>query len=150
MLPLLAAAIFAAAPSWHAGHGPVHACVGVPASRCVEASSWAATVRLRDCANCLPHRTLAVLPANGIVLQLTVAIEHSGFRPARARWPIRIDRQDIVAGFEGISARYGVFNRIRRIGALEVSVWAFFGRAKPTAAQLARADAELARVRLPR
>ena len=144
-MALLVAAVFAATGGWHVGAGQVRACQGVPASRCIQVSSWAATVRWRDCANCLPHKTIAGLPPEGIALQMTLAIEHPLFAKRRVEWPPTIRAADIMAGFEGVSNRYGVYQSPAfRIGQREVFLWAFFGRGHPTAGQLARANAELA------
>jgi hypothetical protein len=138
---------FRAAPGWHVGSRPAHACAGVPASRCVQASGWASTVRYRDCPNCIPpHRTLAHLPPRGIVIQLSNGRE----RPDRApvgKWPPRIRASKITAGFEGVSKRYGVFQTFIRTGHLERFLFVWFGRAHPTRRQLARANAELRTVR---
>jgi hypothetical protein len=145
----LIAAVFAAAGGWHVGAGQVRACQGVPASRCVQASSWAATVRWRDCGNCLPHKTIAALPRDGIALQVTVAIERPMVAKRRIEWPPSIRASDVIAGFEGISNRYGVYQSPAfLIGGREVFVWAFFGRARPTPAQLARANEEFATARM--
>jgi hypothetical protein len=141
-------ALFAAHGGWHTGHDRVHACPGVSASRCVSVESWAATVPWRDCGGCLPHRTIASLPPNGIALQVFVAVEHPLVAKRRIAWPPTIRARDVVAGGEGIASRYGVFQLFARAGAREVYVWAFFGRAHPTRAQLARANAELATARL--
>jgi hypothetical protein len=138
---------FREAPGWHVGSRPAHSCSGVPASRCVQASGWASTVRYRDCPNCIPpHRTLAKLPPRGIVIQLTQAEE----RPDRAKvgkWPPRIRADKITAGGEGVSNRYGHFQTFVRTGHLERYLFVWFGRARPTRHQLARANVELRTVR---
>jgi len=54
-----------------------------------------------------------------------------------------------LSGIEGVSSRYGVFQLFARFGKVDAYVWAFFGRAHPTAAQLAAANAELHTVKLP-
>jgi hypothetical protein len=108
----------------------------------VQASGWASTVRLRDCAICLPHKTLAHLPPDGIIIQLSKARE----RPPRARvgnWPPRIRAKQVQAGFEGVPRRYGVFQLFVRTGHLERYLFVWFGRAHPTRHQLARANTEL-------
>lgn len=136
---------FRAAPGWHVGSRPAHACSGVTASRCVQASGWASTVRYRDCPNCTPpHRTLAHLPPGGIVIQLSYARE----RPARApvgAWPPRIRARHLTVGFEGAPypPRNAVFQKFVRTGTLERYLFVWFGRAHPTRCQLARAYAEL-------
>jgi len=90
------------------------------------------------------------LPADGIILQVTGAVE----RPLVARrtpsWPATIRAQDVSAGFESVSHRYGVYQLFARFGRVEAYVWAFFGRAHPTAAQLAATNPTLQTVRLRR
>jgi len=138
---------FGATPGWRVGSRPVHACSGVSASRCVQASGWASTVRYRDCPDCTPpHRTLAHLPPRGIVIQLTQARERPDRAPA-GKWPPRIRADKITAGGEGVSNRYGHFQAFVRSGHLEHYLFVWFGRAHPTAHQLARANAELRTVR---
>ena len=148
LLLAVSAPHFAAAPGWHVGSRPARACVGVSASRCVEADGWAATVAYRDCRDCIPpHRTLAHLPAGGIVIQLSNAHE----RPARAplgTWPPRIRLKDVQpGGAEGIPRRVGYAQWFIRRGRIEHYLWVWFGRAHPTRRQLARANAELRTVR---
>jgi hypothetical protein len=134
---------FQAAPGWHLGSRPARACAGVSASRCVDAWGWASTVPYRDCRDCVPpHRTLAHLPANGIVIQLANARE----RPARialGTWPVRIRPVDVHGGAEGVPRRYGSFQRSVRSGGIEHLLYVWFGRAHPSRRQLARANAEL-------
>jgi hypothetical protein len=136
---------FRAAPGWHVGSRPAHTCPGVPASRCVQASGWASTVRYRDCPTCVPpHHTLAHLPPAGIVIQLSYGRE----RPARApvgTWPPRIRARDLTVGFEGAPypPRNAVFQKFVRTGTLERYLFVWFGRAHPTRRQLARANTEL-------
>jgi hypothetical protein len=134
---------FRAAPGWHVGSTRAHACAGLSRSRCVQAEGWASTVRYRDCPDCVPpHRTLAQLPPNGIVIQLTYGRERPARMPLGA-WPVRIRLKDVVRGFEGEPRRYGVFQRGVRTGTLERSLFVWFGRAHPTPRQLRRANAEL-------
>jgi hypothetical protein len=125
----------------------MHAQVSRLASRCVQTASWAATIPWRGCGACLPHQMIAALPRDGIMLQVTVAVE----RPLvarRALWPPTIRARDVGAGFEGVARRYGVYQLFARFGQVEAYVWAFFGRSRPTAAQLAAANRELETVRL--
>ena len=142
-------ALFGPHPGWHSGHGRVHACPGVSPARCVQAASWAATIPWRGCGECLPLQTIEALPRNGIALQIEVAVEHP-FRARRGPWPPTIRAKDVQAGFEGVSRHYGVYQLLARFGMVEAYVWAFFGRAHPTTAQLAAANAELRRARLKR
>jgi hypothetical protein len=154
-IPLLATlavvpARFAPHAGWHAGHERPHACVGVTASRCVTAASWASTIRWRDCGWCLPHETIAALPPDGIALQISTTRERPLVARTTTGWPPRIAPRDVVAGFEGVPARYGVFQRFARFRGVEVYVWGWFGRAQPTRAQLSAANTELARLSTPR
>lgn len=139
--------MFAPHSGWYTGHGATHACTGASAARCLQASSWASTRPWRDCAECLPHRTIATLPRDGIILQVTISTagRHVGRRGGA--WPPTI-RAGNLSGIEGVSSRYGVFQRSARYGRRDVYVWAFFGRARPTASQLAAANAELRTVHL--
>jgi hypothetical protein len=140
---------FAPHGGWHAGQGPVHACVGVSAARCVQRESWASTIRWRGCSECLPHETIAALPPDGIALQVGFSIEHPPVGERTASWPPAIRPRDVGGGFEGVSSRYGVFQLAARFSAVDGYVWAFFGRAHPTPAQLARANAELRTIAAP-
>ena len=108
--------------------------------------SWASTVPYRDCPNCVPpHDTLAALPPEGIVVQLSAVRErHSS---SAGSWPPRIRSRDVKAGFEGVPRRYGAFQSSVRAGRIERSIYVWFGRAHPTPTQLAKANAELARLR---
>jgi hypothetical protein len=132
-----------AAGGWHVGVQPAFTCLGVSRSSCVQASGWASTVPYRDCKDCVPpHKTLAVLPPDGIVIQLQSGTE----RPLVTRprpWPPRIRAHDVTGPFEGEPPKYGVFQYTARTGSIERSVFVWFGRPRPTAQQLARANAEL-------
>jgi hypothetical protein len=138
----LAPARFPPRAAWRTGHTGVHACPGVTPTRCVQATTWAATVRWRDCAECLPHATVAALPRDGIALQVGVAVEHPS-RLAGGQWPPRIRLRDVGAGFEGLPGRIGVYQHTARVRGVEVSVMVFFGRDRPSARQRAAAEAEL-------
>jgi hypothetical protein len=125
---LLLAPHFPGGAGWHTGAAGAH--------------TWASTVPLRDCANCIPHRTLAVLPPGGVVIQLTVATERR-IHGAAVSWPTHVRRSEVVAGFEGVSARYGVVQQFTHTGRVEHILWVWFGRARPTRAQLAAVNAQL-------
>ena len=134
---------FRAAVGWHIGKQEAQTCPGVSRKRCVQANGWASTVSYRDCGNCVPpHRTLAALPPDGIVIQELNGTERPlriGTRP----WPPRIRAHDVTGPFEGEPAQYGVFQFSARTGSIERSLFVWFGRPHPTAQQLARANAEL-------
>lgn len=139
---------FRAAPGWHVGSTRDQTCVGVSRSRCVQAEAWASTVRFRDCPNCVPaHRTLAALPPDGIVIQVTNARERPA-RVPRGAWPPRLRASQVVGPFEGEPPRFGVIQfEARTRDGVEHSLFVSFGRAHPTRRQLARANAELRTVR---
>jgi hypothetical protein len=145
----LVPARFAPRSGWHAGAGAVHACPGVTARRCRQVGSWAATVPWRDCGECLPHRTVARLPPDGIAIQISVARENPLVLRNPLPLPVRVSFAAVVAPFEGLPPRIGVFQTSGRRGRDEVLVTVFFGRSRPTAAQLARAEAELRAAQLP-
>ena len=139
----VAPAHFRAAPGWHVGTQPAQACVGVSAKRCVQANGWASTVAYRDCGDCVPpHRTLAALPPDGIVIQELNGTERP-LRVGTKAWPPQIRARDVVGPFEGEPPTYGVFQYMARTGTTERSLFVWFGRAHPTDRQLARANAEL-------
>jgi hypothetical protein len=139
---------FAARPGWHVGSDRVHGCPGVPRSRCSQVSSWAATVRWRDCGDCAPpSKTLATLPADGITITLLL-----GWPGSRARvlpWPPRIRARDVVGPIEGGPARIGSVQRFGVLHGFNAYLYLFFGRRHPTVGQLARVNAELRSARLP-
>jgi hypothetical protein len=133
---------------WHVRRGSVYACPGVSASRCSSVTSTASTTRWRDCLHCLPHRTVAAMSPEDIAMQVTLGIE----RPLRIQrtfaWPPRVSRRNVHAGFEGLPGRIGVYQGSTRVGAREVFVFIFLGRARPTDRQLNRTNAELRGARL--
>jgi hypothetical protein len=143
----LAPARFPARLGWHAGHGRVHACPGMARSECATVSSWAATVRWRDCAECLPHKTVQSLPPSGIAIRVSFGRGESPSWVKPMRWPPRL--HPITAGFEGLPGRIGIVQLIGRVHGYETAVWVFFGRPHPTHLQIARARAELGTARLP-
>lgn len=145
-LPALQPADFVPAAGWHTRTGKVHACPGVPASRCVQVFSVASTTPWRDCLACLPHQTAAAMSRDDIAIQIDVARESAKLRPTFT-WPPLITRPQVVAGFEGLPSRISTYQGHGRVGKREVSVFVLFGRPHPTGRQLRRANAELRRVR---
>jgi hypothetical protein len=145
--PLLTPAHFAPAAGWHTRVGKVHACPGVPASRCVQVFSVAATTRWRDCVECLPHRTVAAMSRNDVAIQIDVGRERARGLKSTFTWPPHIRRSQVVAGFEGLPSRISTYQGNTHVGKREVFVFVLFGRPRPTDLQLRRANAELRRVR---
>ena len=144
----LTPARFAERPGWHVAAGRVHACPGVKPSRCVQVTSWAATVLRRDCIECLPHKTLARLPRDGVAMQLVLARERPRSWQHPLRWPPRLHAKE-TGNFEGLPTRIGTIQRAGRLHGFYASLVVFFGRQHPTLRQLARAEAELTTARLP-
>ena len=133
---------------WYSGMAAAHACPGVPVTRCSEARSWAATVRWKDCSDCLPHRTIASLPSSGIAIQVSLIHERPVTATRALIWPPHVAAAD-VGGLEGVSNRIGVYQRFARVGEFEVQVFVFFGKSQPTTSQLVAANKELHATRLP-
>jgi|SRR5581483_1814590 len=121
--------------------------------RCVQTESWASTVRYRDPPNQLPpHRTMAALPRDGLIVHVTRAWEPHAPAWMRTRRPLRIVRAAIHASFEGNTTRGRVSlwaASTWRAGSY-VTVWVLFGTPAPTAAAVARAQRELDTTRFPR
>jgi len=140
---------FAPKPGWFTGAGTVHACPGVSAAKCTRVTSWASTVRWRDCPDCLPHNTVGALPAGGVAIQISLIRENPATATEAVVWPAQVRAADIVSPFEGLPSRIGVYRRFARTGSYEVYMLVAFGRAHPTAAQLALANAELRAAKLP-
>ena len=87
------------------------------------------------------------MPADGIAIQVTVAIEHPARLKPTFTWPPQIKRDEVHAGFEGLPGRIAVYQGSTRVGGREVFVFVFFGRGKPTARQLGGASARLRHAR---
>jgi hypothetical protein len=142
---------FSAAQGWHVGSTPTHSCdVGVTRGRCVMAEAWASTVPYRDCPNCVPpHKTLATLPPDGIIIQLTDARERPPYGTPGS-WPTQIRASQVTRGpFEGVRRTNLSYAQlvVRSPHNVEHFLFVWFGRPHPTAQQLVRANAELRTVR---
>jgi hypothetical protein len=87
-----------------------------------------------------------VLPRSGVVIQLTYGRERPTFGK-EGSWPVTLRQSDVHAGFEGVSRRFGVAQRMVRTGSLERFLMVWFGRARPTATQLRAANDQLRAVR---
>jgi hypothetical protein len=141
---------FQSAPGWHVGSTPTHSCdVGVTRGRCVMAEAWASTVPYLDCPNCVPpHKTLATLPPDGIIIQLTDARERPPYGQP-GRWPTQISASQVISGpGEGTPPQVSYTQLVvRSPHNVEHFLFVWFGRSHPTPQQLARANAELQTVR---
>jgi hypothetical protein len=113
------------------------------------AEAWASTVAYRDCPNCVPpHKTLATLPPDGIVIQLTDARERPPYGQPGS-WPAQISASQVISGpGEGTPPQVSYAQLVVRSPKdVEHFLFVWFGRRHPTAEQLARANAELQTVR---
>ena len=90
-----------------------------------------------------------MLPRSGITIQLALARERNGPPEHRLAWPPRLRRDEVAGPVEGVAPRIGFAGRFGRLGAFRASLWVYFGRRHPTAAQVARANAELRTAKLP-
>jgi hypothetical protein len=146
----LAPVRFSAGRGWHVGSNRVHDCPGVSRALCQQVTSWAATVRFRDCGDCVPpHRTLAALPASGISIQLLLGRETKRVRMPAFAWPPRIRARDVVGPIEGGPERVGSAQKFGRLEGFNAYLYVFFGRRHPSSGQISRANAELRSAKLP-
>ena len=140
-LPVTAPPAELPATGWHVGSARVAGCVG-----CVQTESWASTIAYRDPANQLPpHRTMAVLPRDGVIVHVTRSWEPSPPAWVHLKHPLRIAPREITASFEGdtTAGRVSRWTGTTWRAGSHVSVWVVFGRPAPTAAQIRTAQAEL-------
>jgi len=131
-----------AGPGWHVGSARVSA---AGCARCVQTESWAATVAYRDGPNEFPHRTMAILPRDGIIVDVSRSWQPSSPAWMLERHPLRIIRSAIHADFEGNTTHGRVslwLGSTWRAGSF-VSVYVYFGSPEPAPAVVARAQAEL-------
>jgi hypothetical protein len=113
--------------------------------------TWASTVPYRDEPfQFLPHKTLAALPPDGIVID--VQLFGPDERQRAATSPLRITPADGPGSMEGLTPPFSLYGTGGRMPGrdYDVDVSVLFGREHPTAEQFARANAELARLDLPR
>jgi hypothetical protein len=119
---------------------------GAGCAGCVQTASWASTIAYRDPANQLPpHRTMAALPADGVIVHVTRSWEPSPPAWVHRTHPLRIAPRAVTASFEGntTNGRVSRWMGTTWRGGSFVSVWVLFGRPTPTAAQVRRAQSEL-------
>jgi hypothetical protein len=138
---------FERSPGWSVGAEKVHACPGVPRSRCAHVASWAATIRWRDPMDSF-HRTASALPPNGIAIFANLAAEARKPWQKPMRWPPVIRAANVHGPFEGLPSR-GYFGTGGRLRGFYLQLFVFFGRPRPTAGQIARANERLRTATLP-
>jgi hypothetical protein len=146
----LHAAHFPAAPGWRTRiSGPSH-----ESPKCLtQRTSWASTVPFLDGPTSLPPtKTIERLPPDGIVMAVTqyldVCRRLRGIRALRP--PLRL-ADATRSGFPGPRGDELPLYRLlgRFAGRYNLDLWVFYGRARPTAAQVAAAQRMLAGVRWP-
>ena len=86
--------------------------------------------------------------ANDIAIQITVALEHPMRVGHTCGSLLRVKRGRVLAPFEGLPSRLGVYLCQASLGTRELSLFIVFGRAVPTTHQLQRTNAELRRLRI--
>lgn len=141
VLPVTAPPARLRAAGWHVGSARVPGCAG-----CVQTESWASTIAYRDPANQLPpHRTMAALPRDGVIVHVTRSWEPSPPAFIQRTHPLRITSRAVTASFEGntTAGRVSRWTGATWRAGSYVSVWIIFGRSSPTAAQIRMAQAEL-------
>jgi hypothetical protein len=115
-----------------------------------QTTSWASTAPYRDQPDQFPpHKTLAALPPEGIVIVVWLS-RHPGSRSRLPRQQAPFKIQHTPGSFEGVPssrATYGSGADVK--GRFDVTLWVIFGRTEPTTEQLDRAQAEVDRLQLP-
>ena len=86
------------------------------------------------------------MSAGDIAIQIDLGVERRRLRPTFT-WPPHITRNQVTGPLEGLPGRIGAWQGRTLLGRSEVFVLVVFGRARPSDRQLARANAELRRVR---
>jgi hypothetical protein len=139
---------FSARPGWRVGTSGAGA-IGPSGA---QTGSWAATVPYRDPPFQLPPQaTLRLLPRNGILIWLGLWRDSRQSPGAMSRTnSLRIAPQKIFRNFEGMPPRYGLYRALVPRRRYVLDLWVFFGRPHPARRVVARAQAELDAVRLPR
>jgi hypothetical protein len=94
-----------------------------------------------------PRHTLGRLGPNGTIIWVSLSRDSAlRMRPVNS---LHIRRNLISNNFEGLPRGIGLFRATVRRRAYGLDVWVFFKTAHPTPSTLARAQAELDRLRLP-
>jgi hypothetical protein len=147
----VAPARFPDEPGWHLRSSP-----RIPVGPETSTTSIAATVAYRDPLDAFPPRTtLARLPASGVIIYVTLVADNRNPPLAsehRAAGRIRLELPTAGCGsFEGIPAPQRATCALHIVVARHYVIqgWVIYGRANPTRAQQALAQAEFARLELP-
>jgi len=110
--------------------------------------TWAATVPYRDPPLQIPpSRTLNRLPSDGVIIVVSLSRD-SAFR-IRPVNSLRIRPRLIGDNFEGLPRGIGLYRAALRKTGYDLDLWLFFKTVHPSPRIIARAQAELDRLRLP-
>ncbi len=110
--------------------------------------SWAATVPYRDPPwQIPPHRTLARLPNDGVIIWVSLSRD-SAHRTEPVN-SLRIRPRLIRSSFEGLPPGIGLYRASARKTGYGLDLWLFFKTVHPAPTVIARAQKELDRLRLP-
>ena len=115
-----------------------------------QTETWASTVRYRDPILQLPpRRTLTHLPRDGVIIHVDLSRGWPTLREhSQGGW--RIDRRRISTNFEGEPRQNGLYRAYIVRPRYNVDLWVYFGVPHPRRRVIARAQAELNAVSLPR
>ncbi len=113
-----------------------------------QTETWAAAVPYRDPPLQIPpRRTLRQLPADGIIIWITLSRDSAlRLRPLNS---LHIRRGLISNDFEGLPRGIGLYRATLDRHAYDIDIWVFFKTIRPAPRVITRAQAELDRLRLP-
>jgi hypothetical protein len=113
-----------------------------------QTETWAASVRYRDPPLQIPPvRTLRALAPDGIIIWVSLSRDSAvRLRPSNS---LHIRRSLISNNFEGLPRGIGLYRATARRPAYDIDLWVFFKTIRPSPRVIARAQAELGRLRLP-
>jgi hypothetical protein len=113
-----------------------------------QTETWAATVPYRDAPLQIPpQRTLARLPDGGVIIWVSLSRD-SALRIGPVN-SLRIRPRLIGSSFEGLPPGIGLYRASVRKTGYDLDLWLFFKIVHPAPKVIARAQAELDRLRLP-
>lgn len=115
-----------------------------------QTETWASTVRYRDPILQLPpRRTLVHLPRDGVVIHVDLSRSWPTLKEhTQGGW--RIDSRQISTNVEGQPQQNGLYRAYIVRPRYNVDIWVYFGVPHPSRRVIARAQAELNAVSLPR
>jgi hypothetical protein len=142
------AAVLPRQPGWHLGAARIKSS---SCPRCVQVDSWGATVPYLDTPNDFPHRTMATLGSNDLIIQLIRSWEPSPPKWTYTKRALRIRQAQIHADFEGNTThgRVSLWSSATWRNGSFVQVYVFFGSPTPNTRLIARAQRELDHTTFP-